>query len=146
MTTNGFYSDRKLQLVMKNTNYTTLSWHCEGTPQQKAQVRKNIQTMVDNNYGFKVNVMFHEREDYFNECVELCEWFDEIWRHIYSTSYGDQGDVKQGLKDKTVHTYTDEQMQWIAKLLGSQEGQKSFKCYQRKRKESWTVYWSSVLG
>lgn len=124
LTTNGFYSDRKLKLVMANTDYTTLSWHCEGSPQQKVQVRKNIQTMVDHNYGFKVNVMFHEREDYFNECVELCEWLDELGVLYMPRVIGDQGDVKQGLKDKTVHTYTDEQMKWLQDYWDRKKGKK----------------------
>lgn len=113
LTTNGFYSERKLRLVMKNTDYTTLSWHCEGTPDQKARVRENIRIMHEEGYGFKVNVMFHEREDYFNECIELCDWLEDIGVSYIPRVIGDQGDVKQGLKDKTIHTYTEEQMAWL---------------------------------
>ena len=113
LTTNGFYSERKLRLVMNNTDYTTVSWHCEGSPDQKKRVKENLRIMHETGYGFKVNVMFHEREDYFNECVELCEWLTE--RNISFTPrvIGDQGDIKAGIKDKTVHTYTKEQIQWF---------------------------------
>ena len=124
LTTNGFYSERKLRLVMKNTNFTTLSYHCEGSPEQKQRVRENIKIMVAEGYGFKVNVMFHERDDYFTECVELCKWFDEIGVKYTPRIIGDQGDIKQGLKDKTVHTYTNEQMQWFKDYWEKKNGKK----------------------
>lgn len=113
LTTNGFYTERKLRLVMDNTNYSTISYHCEGTPEQRERVRENIRIMNEEGYGFKVNVMFHEQDDLFNECVDLCEWFDEIGVNYMPRVIGDQGDVKQGIKDKTVHTYSDEQMKWL---------------------------------
>lgn len=124
LTTNGFYSERKLRLVMKNTNFTTLSYHCEGSPEQKKRVRENIKIMVDEGYGFKVNVMFHERQDYFDECVELCKWFDEIGVKYIPRIIGDQGDIKQGLKDKTVHTYTADQMKWFTDYWNRKNGRK----------------------
>jgi molybdenum cofactor biosynthesis enzyme MoaA len=113
LTTNGFYSDRKLQTVMANTDYTTVSYHCESTPQQKAQVRKNLQTMLDANYGFKINIMFHEQDEYFRECIELAEWCDDNGVKYTPRIVGDQEDVKQGIKDRTVHTYTAEQLDWM---------------------------------
>jgi MoaA/NifB/PqqE/SkfB family radical SAM enzyme len=124
LTTNGFYTDRKLKLVMDNTDYTTLSWHCEGSPDQKKQVRRNIQTMIDNKYGFKVNVMFHSREDYFQECIELCEWLDELGANYIPRVIGDQGDIKQGLDDGTVHRYSDEQMKWFEDYWAKKKGPK----------------------
>lgn len=124
LTTNGFYSERKLRLVMKNTDYTTLSYHCEGSPDQKKRVRENIKIMVEEGYGFKVNVMFHEREDYFDECVELCKWFETIGVTYTPRIIGDQGDIKQGLKDKTVHTYTPDQMKWFKNYWDNKNGKK----------------------
>jgi molybdenum cofactor biosynthesis enzyme MoaA len=113
LTTNGFYSDRKLRTVMANTNFTTVSWHCEGTPPQKAQVYKNLQTMLDEGYGFKINIMFHEQDNYFTECVELAKWCDDNGVGYTPRVIGDQGDIKQGLKDKTVHEYTPIQLAWM---------------------------------
>lgn len=113
LTTNGFYSDRKLRTVMANTNFTTVSYHCEGTESQKAQVRRNIETMLAENYPFKINIMFHERPDYYQECIELAQWCDDHGVEYTPRVIGDQGDVKQGLKDKTVHTYTPDQLDWM---------------------------------
>jgi MoaA/NifB/PqqE/SkfB family radical SAM enzyme len=113
ITTNGFYSERKLRLVMNNTQFTTLSYHCEGTIEQKKRVIENIRIMNEEKYGFKVNVMFHENENYFRECVELCEWFNELGIKYTPRIIGDEGNVKRGIQDKTVHTYTEEQMDWF---------------------------------
>lgn len=115
LTTNGFYSDRKLRTVMENTNFTTVSYHCESTEAQKEQVRRNLKTMVDEGYGFKINIMFHERPDYFKECIELSQWCDDLNINYVPRVVGDQGDIKQGLKDKTVHTYTQDQMDWLTR-------------------------------
>jgi hypothetical protein len=98
---------------MNNTQFTTLSYHCEGTPDQKDRVRENIRIMHKEKYGFKVNVMFHENDDYFKECVDLCNWFDDLGIQYTPRIIGDQGEVKRGIKDKTVHTYTEEQLQWF---------------------------------
>lgn len=113
LTTNGFYTKRKLETVMASTEFTTVSYHCEATDQQKKQVHENLQTMVDAGYNFKINVMFHERQDYFNECIQLCKWCDNNGVTYVPRVIGDQGDIKQGLKDKTVHTYTARQMEWL---------------------------------
>ena len=115
LTTNGFYSERKLRTVMANTNFTTVSWHCEGMPVQKERVRKNLEIMHKEGYGFKINIMFHERDDYFQECVELAEWCDELGISYTPRIIGDQGDIKQGIKDKTVHEYTQEQVDWMTR-------------------------------
>ncbi len=113
LTTNGFYSKRKLKIVMDTTDFTTVSWHCEGTPAQKVQVRENLQTMLDAGYNYKINIMFHEQPDYYQECIELAQWCDDNGVMYTPRVIGDQGDVKQGLKDKTVHTYTDKQLTWM---------------------------------
>lgn len=113
LTTNGFYSERKLRRVMKNTAFTTVSYHCEATPQQKQRVRENMKIMMDEGYGFTVNVMFHEKPEYFKECVDLCIWLDSMGARYTPRVIGDQSEVKLGIKDKTVHEYSNEQMKWL---------------------------------
>jgi organic radical activating enzyme len=129
LTTNGFYSDRKLQVVMANTDFTTVSYHCESTPAQKRQVRKNLETMRLANYGFKINIMFHERDDYFKECVALAQWCDDNNVKYTPRVIGDQGDVEQGLKDRTVHTYTLEQIDWMNRFWSAKKQNQSKPAY-----------------
>lgn len=113
LTTNGFYSERKLRTVMANTNFTTVSWHCEGSPEQKERVKKNLEIMNAEGYGFKINIMFHEQKEYFQECIDLAMWCDDNGVSYTPRVVGDQGDIKQGIKDKTVHKYTAEQLEWL---------------------------------
>lgn len=124
LTTNGFFSKRKCDLVIENTGYSTVSYHTEGTEEQKRQVRNNLQHMKESGYKFKVNVMFHEREEYFNECVELCEWFDILGINYIPRVIGDDGAIKAGLKDKTIHTYSDQQMEWFKQYWNKKNLQK----------------------
>jgi MoaA/NifB/PqqE/SkfB family radical SAM enzyme len=124
LTTNGFYSERKLRLVMNNTQFTTLSYHCESTDDQKFRVRDNIRIMHEEKYGFKVNVMFHENDKYFNECVDLCKWFDELGIEYTPRIIGDEGTVKRGLQDKTVHTYTEKQLEWFKEFWNLKKDKK----------------------
>lgn len=115
LTTNGFYSERKLQVVMNTTSYSTISYHCEGTPEQKRQVRKNIEIMKNSDYGFKINIMFHQQDEYFNECIELAKWCDDNEVSYVPRVIGDQGEVKEGLKNKTVHVYSEDQLSWMTR-------------------------------
>jgi len=77
------------------------------------EVRENLQTMHDAGYGFKINIMFHENSDYFNECVYIAQWCDDRGVQYTPRVIGDQGDINSGIKNKTVHTYTKTQMDWF---------------------------------
>lgn len=121
LTTNGFYTTRKLETVMKNTAFTTVSYHCESTEDQKYQVRKNLQTMLDNGYNFKINIMFHENSSYFNECIELAKWCDDNSVQYTPRIIGDEEDVKEGLKEKTIHIYDEYQISWMKRYWNAKK-------------------------
>lgn len=149
LTTNGFYSERKLRLVMNNTQFTTVSYHCESTNEQKSRVRDNIRIMHEEKYGFKVNVMFHENEDYFDECVDLCKWFDDLGVQYTPRVIGDEGTVKRGIKDKTVHTYTEKQLEWFKnywKLKKEKEAEKNIKPKNTMNLESKNSTKKKIVG
>ncbi len=129
LTTNGFYSKRRLEIVMKNTDFTTVSYHCEGSEEQKKQVRENLQTMHDAGYGFKINIMFHENADYFNECVYIAQWCDDRGIQYTPRVIGDQGDINSGIKNKTVHTYTKTQMSWFKNYWKAKQNKESKPAY-----------------
>ena len=76
ITTNGCYTAKRCKQIMECINSTTLSYHAEGTPEQKKLVIENIKLMHESGYNFRINHMFHK--DYFEECIELAEWFDEL--------------------------------------------------------------------
>jgi MoaA/NifB/PqqE/SkfB family radical SAM enzyme len=124
LTTNGFYSERRLHRVMQSTNYTTVSYHCESSKEQKRQVRNNIETMLGVGYNFKINIMFHAHEEYFNECIDLAHWCDDNKVKYTPRVIGDESNIKEGLKTKSAHTYTKYQLDWMKnywKAKGKQE-------------------------
>ena len=73
--------------------------------------------MHESDYNFRINHMFHK--DYFDECIELAEWFDELGIKYTSRPIGDSNN-KSDLLDGTAHAYTDKQLayfknQWTQK-------------------------------
>ena len=117
VTTNGCYSENKCRVLMDCIDATKVSYHAEGTPEQKKLVIKNIKLMHESNYSFSINLMFHK--DYFDECIELAKWFDELGIRYTSRPIGDS-DNKSDLLDGTAHAYTPKQLnyfknQWEAK-------------------------------
>lgn len=123
LTTNGAWNTGRGKLLLENIHSITVSYHCEGTPKQKALVRDNLlwirENIGNNNWRLKVNVMMHM--DYFDETVDLIENFlkpNDI-RYIPRT-IGDDGKFRtQWFKDmdgamrRTSHTYTSDQLDYI---------------------------------
>ena len=146
LTTNGFYSERKLRTVMANTNYTTVSWHCEGSPAQKERVKKNLEIMNDEGYGFKINIMFHEQDEYFQECIDLAKWCDDNEVSYTPRVIGDQGDIKTGLREKTVHEYTKLQLQWLENYWAAKKANHPTPAYEASEMLSRPVQLASDPG
>jgi MoaA/NifB/PqqE/SkfB family radical SAM enzyme len=110
LTTNGCYNSRKNQEIIDNIDSCTVSYHAEATIFEKSLVKTNITAMKAADYNFRVNVMFHK--DYFDECVELCNWFTEINVKFTPRVIGDSNN-KEDLENGTAHLYNDQQMQWF---------------------------------
>lgn len=113
ITTNGFYNSKQCQYIIDNIDYATVSYHCEASDEQKKIVRRNIEMMKKSNYNFKVNVMFHKQEDYFNECINLCEKLDSVKVNYVPRVIGDSNTTDK-LNLKTVHIYTKKQIEWFS--------------------------------
>lgn len=110
LTTNGCYSQKQCMDVIQNIDSTTVSYHPEASLVEKNLVRSNLELMKEKDYKFKVNLMFHK--DYFDECVELTNYFAEKKIKFVPRIIGDSAnleDVKKGYS----HVYNDEQMSWF---------------------------------
>ena len=119
ITTNGCYNQKKCKHIMECVNSTTVSYHAEASDTEKKLVIDNIKLMHDSKYNFRVNLMFHK--DYFEECKELAEWFEDLNIRYTARPIGDS-DNKKDLKDGTAHSYTQEQLdyfkaQWTKKKI-----------------------------
>jgi len=119
ITTNGCYNQKKCKHIMECVNSTTISYHAEASDTEKKLVIDNIKLMHESKYNFRVNLMFHK--DYFEECKELAEWFEDLNIRYTARPIGDS-DNKKDLKDGTAHSYTQEQLdyfkaQWTKKKI-----------------------------
>ena len=110
ITTNGVFGGKILDKCLKYTDTGTISYHAEGTSEEKDLVLKNIRVLCKQK-TYKVNVMFHK--DYFDECVELCNTLRKEKIPFVPRIIGDQADDKKGIERGWVHVYTDEQMAWF---------------------------------
>ena len=110
ITTNGCYTEKKCREIMDCVNSTTVSYHAEGTPEQKKLVIANIKLMHESDYNFRINHMFHK--DYFDECIELAEWFDELGIRYTSRPIGDSN-KKEDIATGLAHEYTPKQLEYF---------------------------------
>ena len=110
LTTNGCYSLKQCQTVIKTTNNCTVSYHPEASPAEKSLVLANINLMKEKNYRMKVNVMFHK--DYFDECVKLTKDLKSKDIKFVPRLIGDSNN-KEDIKLGYSHVYNQKQMQWF---------------------------------
>lgn len=125
MTTNGTWNLDTADKILKNFNMITISYHTEAHPTLKKKVVENILHLHKIGQRFKVNVMMHADDQYFNECVDLMEnVLTPMGIPFIPRIIGDKG-VKETQKQEVdrkknkvitrnqTHTYTPEQAEYI---------------------------------
>ena len=111
LTTNGAMSEKMGYAVMENFGHATVSYHAESDNKLKQQVRDRILQfhytgeMFD--FTVSVNVMFHA--EYFDECVELCEFLRQHEVDFVPRVIGEEPDSKPTF----AHKYNEEQLAWM---------------------------------
>ena len=108
VTTNGAMSEKYCTKLIDNVDSVTVSYHCEVDQKIKDKVIDRIYQLKDSNVRHKVNLMFHAKEEYFNECIDLVGKFTrdniKFVPRIIGESYEN---------DKYNHRYTPEQHKWF---------------------------------
>ena len=108
VTTNGAMSEKYCTKLINNIDSVTVSYHCEVDQKIKDKVIDRIYQLKDSNVRHKVNLMFHAKEEYFNECIDLVGKFTrdniKFVPRIIGESYEN---------DKYNHRYTPEQHKWF---------------------------------
>ena len=111
LTTNGAMSEKMGQAVMENFGHATVSYHAESDGKLKQQVKDRILQFHYQGglYEFtvSVNVMFHA--EYFDECVELCEFLKAHEVDFVPRVIGEEPDSRPTF----AHKYSDEQLAWM---------------------------------
>ena len=135
LTTNGAMSEKMGQAVMENFDHATVSYHSESDNKLKQQVKDRILQFHYqgglHDFTVSVNVMFHA--EYFDECVELCNFLQAHEVHYVPRVIGEEPDSRPTF----AHKYSDEQLKW-------------FKDYWKRKNENKSVqeitYANSAVG
>jgi molybdenum cofactor biosynthesis enzyme MoaA len=111
LTSNGAMSEKMAQSILENFHHITVSYHTEADEKLKKQVTDRIEYIYANgpahNCSTSINVMFHAA--YFDECKELCQYFDTKGIKYVPRIIGEEPDSRSNF----AHQYTDEQLQWF---------------------------------
>lgn len=126
LTTNGTFNSKFLNVIEKNFNWITVSYHAEANPMLKDKVMKNIKLLSEKNIKLNVNVMMHT--DYWDECVQVCETLKNLKIKFNPRPIGD-GNITikgwfqdaDGSNRRTSHEYSDSQQKWYLTFMGSSE-------------------------
>jgi hypothetical protein len=99
------------QAVMENFGHATVSYHSESDDKLKQQVKDRILQFHYqgplNNFTVSVNVMFHA--EYFDECIELCNFLRSHAVDFVPRVIGEEPDSRPTF----AHKYNEEQLQWF---------------------------------
>ncbi len=108
LTSNGIISDRMRESLVENYEFATFSYHCEATESQKIRFFNNIEILKSTSFNMKINVMFHARDDYFEECLSVCERLRALGVDFVPRLIGDKDN-----KDRYNHQYSSRQINWM---------------------------------
>ena len=110
LTTNGAFPDKIIPELRQHVNQVTVSYHCEASDILKQSVQKRILKMKEVGIQMQVNVMMHEKSEYFKECQSLCLLLKENKINYIFRVIGDEEDT---VDTSQTHKYSDEQIQWL---------------------------------
>lgn len=123
LTTNGAWSPKLTDDIVKHFFGVTVSYHCEADDRLKEQVYENIIRLHESGIWLQVNVMLHT--DYFNECRVLCDVLKSKGIKYNPRPIGDGSNPRtiwfkdnEGNMRRTAQEYTTEQQEWFYKHMG----------------------------
>lgn len=108
LTTNGCYNKKNVMQIIENFNGVTISYHAEATKEQKSLVLQNIETCKEHKFSMKVNLMMHK--DYWQECVDLADYFKQNNIRFVPRIIGDGTST---IESPTTQVYNNDQMKWF---------------------------------
>jgi hypothetical protein len=111
LTSNGAMSEKMADAVLEHFSHITISYHTEADRTIKNNVLDRIQQIYnkgpENWCTVSINVMFHAQ--YFDECVEVCEFLKSKGVLYVPRVIGEEPDSRPTF----AHKYSDEQLAWM---------------------------------
>lgn len=77
LTTNGSFPEQNIPQLVQDFRSITLSYHCDSHDIIKEKVRDNIFSLKEVMPSFKVNLMMHPYDSYWQECLDLIDAMDD---------------------------------------------------------------------
>lgn len=139
LTTNGTWPQKKGDDIKRLFNAVTVSYHTEADPSLKQRSIENILYLQEIGARVKVNVMMHQQEDYFNECIHLMEnilepngvkFIPRIIGEGYEEKEWVDKDKKRDTVRKKVHSYDPAQMAYMKQYWDRQNSSVAIKPIQ----------------
>lgn len=119
LTTNGCYNLSKAKIIAEKLNNITISYHADATDKQKELVVNNIKHYKKIGFKFKINLMMHK--EYWDECMDLLNWFDKDSIRYVPRMIGDGSKNPIMLASGQAHDYTDEQLDFFSNYWKSKD-------------------------
>ena len=130
ITSNGAFSRKICDHLIQNYNFVTISYHCEAPKRLKQKVRDNIMYLKEKSLPMSINVMFHAKHEYFQECVELCESLRKAEIDFIPRMIGEHSD-----NNKYHHHYTPDQLNWMKEYWFKNKREASSNTTDKKESE-----------
>lgn len=123
LTTNGAWSSKFTDRIIKNFFGVTVSYHTEAHASLKQQALDNIIRLSKSDIWLQVNVMLHT--DHWDECMIVCDKLDSLGIKYNPRPIGDGTIARKGwfsdvdgVMRRTSHDYTPEQIAWFYNKMG----------------------------
>lgn len=112
LTSNGAMGVKQAAKIIENFDHLTISYHTEADRKLKKQFTDRMlqfKEAVDADLltRLSVNVMFHAQ--FFDECIDMCAWFDKHNIAYVPRVIGEEADSKPTF----AHKYNPEQLDWL---------------------------------
>jgi pyruvate-formate lyase-activating enzyme len=116
-TTNAIVGERQWHTIVPLIDNFTLSYHSEVVAKQKSIFKKNALHLKEINKPFRVAMVMHNREQFWQECIGMIDWFKQ--HNINFTP-------KPLDNDESEWNYTKEQFGtlktfWMTQVLSAQK-------------------------
>lgn len=108
LTSNGTFNKNTCDSLIENYNSVVISYHCEAPQRLKNKVKDNMVYLKEKGFPPRINVMFHAKPEYFDECIELCDFLKTIDIPFIPRMIGEF--KNDGLD---IHKYTKKQLDWM---------------------------------
>jgi len=140
VTSNGTFSENYANELRFLTSSITISYHCEADQKIKKKVIDRIY-QLHNKHTVSVNLMFHAKPEYFEECVKLAGQFTRDGISFIPRIIGENY-----IDTPYSHRYTEDQHRWFTDYWSNKSNSKSNDAEYEYTEDKNKTYGRKTLG